>query len=272
MSGHSFLGSLKFDLPVGLLLTGLFYLCIRPLARLLPYPHREACSAICPVVRLPGLRSILVAAVSVVVGAWTHIFWDGFTHANGWCVREFSAHTPALFMIGAYKITIWQILQHGSTVLGLAFLALSYWHYTSRTRFERQRTLLNPIMCNLIWFLLVVPPAVLVIQDNLSVLTAHIGTPYLDEASYEFSYNTTVAYVCAFLPLATIAGVLVSMLEYILIPAGSFPSSKQFEAAKLAKVAAAEFETKEVLSTLGSLRNAANSAAAPVVDSLASKP
>lgn len=259
MLGHSFLGTLKFDLPVGLLLTGLFYLCIRPLARLLPYPHREACSAICPVVALPSLRAILVVAVSVLVGAWTHIFWDGFTHANGWCVREFSAQTPALFVFGAYKITVWQILQHGSTVLGLAFLALTYWRYSHGRRFERQNSILNPLLCNLIWFFLVVPPAVLAIHDNLGVLTAHAGTPYLDEASYEFSYNATVAYVSAFLPLATLAGVVVSLLEYMLIPVSSAPvlSKPSLADSSPATASVLQPEAEEVLATLSSLRAAA---------------
>lgn len=213
MSGHSFLGSLKFDIPVGLILTALFYLCIRPIARLLPYPHREACHAVCPVVSLPSFRSILVAAISVLLGAWTHIIWDGFTHANGWCVKAFSSTTPAMFMLGSYKVTIWHILQHGSTVFGLACLLYAYHRYAYGRRFLKERAMLAPKASVLVWLALLIPPAVFAVNLNLDTLNGPMSFSRIEE----FCSHSAVAYVCLFVPLASTAGVLISLLEYFFL-------------------------------------------------------
>lgn len=213
--GHSWLGSLRFDLPAGLILTALFYLAVRPVSRLLAHPHREALSSVCPVLGLPGVRQLLVVAVSVLLGAWTHIIWDGFTHSNGWCVREFSRFTPPLLMLGSYEITVWHILQHGSTLLGLFLLAWSYGRYAHSRRFLKHKQVLGPVSRCLIWLLMLIPPAVYAITRNMHILKGGITIPGLDE----FSFNATVNYVCLFLPILFGTGIIVSVWEYLRLTA-----------------------------------------------------
>lgn len=219
--GHSFLGSLKFDLPAGLLLTALFYISVRPVARLLPYPHREALSSICPVLKLPSLHNLVIAAFSVVMGAWTHIIWDGFTHANGWCVREFSSFTPALFTLGTYKVTVWHILQHGSTILGLLLLFNAYNFYVHGKRFLKHQQILGVKSRLLIWSLILIPPAVASVSKNIGLLSSGFSIPRFDE----FCFNVIVSYICFFLPLLFVAGVFVSILEYLKRPGREMPAS-----------------------------------------------
>lgn len=210
-TGHSFLGSLSFDLPAGFILLTLFYLNVRSVARLLPYPHREACSAIVPSVVLPSLRAIFVAAISILMGAWTHIIWDGFTHGNGWCVRKFAAVTPTLFTLGNYDVTIWHILQHASTALGLVLLFLAFNRYAHSKRFLKHKSILSGKIKLCVWFLLLILPAVIALSKNLQILKPPFSFPHLDI----FSFNVTVAYICYFLPLLCVTGVFVSLLEYI---------------------------------------------------------
>ena len=54
--------------------------------------------------------------------AATHIAWDSFTHAG----RGVVAHVPALsapvLQVGGVDIGVYKVLQHGSTVVGLAVL------------------------------------------------------------------------------------------------------------------------------------------------------
>ncbi len=213
ISGHSFTGSLRFDIPAGLALVSLFYLFVRPVSRLLPSPHREACSSICPVLKLPGLRSIIIATYSVLIGAWTHVVWDGFTHENGWCVRQLAEYTPTLFSIGGYHVTIWHLLQHGSTFFGLMFLYMAYNRYAHGKRFLKERQLLGPKLRAFVWFLMLTPPGVLAISSNLGYLAKGISFPRLDA----FTFNATVSYICTFIPILCSAGVVLSLLEYILL-------------------------------------------------------
>lgn len=211
--GHSFSGSLTFDVPSGLLLLALFYLTIRPVARLLPYPHREACSAICPVLILPGLRAVLIAAFSVLVGAWTHIVWDGFTHGNGWCVRQLSASTAPLFTIGGCRVTIWHILQHCSTILGLVVLTIAYRRYAYGKRFLKHRGLLGSAMRSWIWAAIVTLPAVNALVGNAEIFHRGFSLSRLDA----FTFHATVSYVYVFLPLVCVTGIMVSLLEYVVM-------------------------------------------------------
>lgn len=238
LAGHSWLGSISFDLPAGLAITALFYLCIRPFSRLLPYPHREACSAVCPVVRLPDLRSLLVASVSVLIGAWTHIIWDGFTHANGWCVRELAPYTPTLFSLGDYNVTVWHLLQHGSTFLGLLLLFLAYSRFAHKKRFLKHQSLFGPKMLAFVWSLILLPSGIFAISNNVEVLGKGINIPSLDE----FVFNATVTYICTFLPLTVFAGVLLSLLEYLFIPLRrpQFPAKAAAPAATLSSLPAIE--------------------------------
>lgn len=212
ISGHSFAGSVTFDIPAGLTLLALFYLTIRPMSRLLPYPHREACSAICPAIELPKISSILIAAFSVLVGAWTHIIWDGFTHANGWCVREVAALTPTLFTVYGYHVSVWQMLQHASSVFGLLVLAYAYNTYAYGKRFLKHKDFLGNKTRFTMLSVLLVSPAVYAITKNIGIMNAEFSIPRLDL----FSFNATITYICVLLPLLALAGIAISLFEYVL--------------------------------------------------------
>lgn len=212
VSGHSFHGSLTFDVPAGLILLSIFYLSIRPISRLLPYPHREACNQICPEIRLPSLSSLLLASFSILIGAWTHIIWDGFTHANGWCVREFAALTPTVFTIYGYNITVWQCLQQASSVLGLIFLAWAYKNYAYGKRFLRQQDYLGgPARFGILLSIAVLPAVYAVATTAKSVLHGSFSMHQLDI----FSFNAIVLYVSIQLPLLIASGILISLYEYV---------------------------------------------------------
>jgi hypothetical protein len=68
----------------------------------------------------------LLAPLSILIGVWTHLLWDSFTHGNGWVVRHYAA-MHAGFSIGPFYTTVNRILQYSSSVAGLAILAVWYW-------------------------------------------------------------------------------------------------------------------------------------------------
>lgn len=122
---HSPLGIVAGCLPLGLLLLVLLQRWHRPLTVLLPAPHRQLIRA--------GLQPaqhaapwLVVAVASLLLGAVTHVVWDAFTHAGRWGVLLVPGLNEPLFDAVGRQFRVFNLLQHLSTVVGLAALALAY--------------------------------------------------------------------------------------------------------------------------------------------------
>ncbi|HET9709544.1 MAG TPA: DUF4184 family protein [Gemmatimonadales bacterium] len=106
---HTPLGILDFCLPTGLAALGLWVHLVRtPTRDLLALPKD---------VRDTSPRWWLVSAAAILLGAATHIVWDGFTHGFDWAVRLVPGlqHTVRL---GSLSIPVFNLVQHTSTVIG----------------------------------------------------------------------------------------------------------------------------------------------------------
>ena len=131
---HTLFGSVLVCLPTGLTLLAALYVLRKPLWYLLPQPHR---SVLAPVVAgPPSLRpsSLLATAVSIVLGAWTHIVWDSFTHKSGWVVKHVTFLQEPPFLIGVTEFPTYQLLQLLSTLVGIAALVAVYCLWIRRSR------------------------------------------------------------------------------------------------------------------------------------------
>lgn len=118
---HSLPALLWFCLPLGMTLYLLFHLLLKaPLAALLPDAWRTRLSAQ-DMLRLPSASGLAIV-VSLLLGALTHLIWDGFTHGTGFGVQALPLLAADLFALGDYHVTPYKLLQHGSTVLGLGLL------------------------------------------------------------------------------------------------------------------------------------------------------
>jgi hypothetical protein len=129
---HSIVGTFLICLPTGLLALGIFYALRKPLCFILPEPHRGVLMplAMTPITWAP--RTFLVAAASILIGAWTHTIWDSFTHSYGWPVHEIEfLHSPQLH-IGEREIPGHKLLQHSSTIVGGLGLILLYFLWLRR--------------------------------------------------------------------------------------------------------------------------------------------
>jgi hypothetical protein len=98
-------------IPTALLACVLFRFFVRPaFAALLPRG----------LVAEPGERGWIATVAAAVVGALTHVFWDGFTHRTGWFVSlvpVLGEPAPGL------PIPWFSLLQHGSTLVGGLLIA-----------------------------------------------------------------------------------------------------------------------------------------------------
>src|SRR5690606_7235327 len=116
---HTIDGLFWFDLPLGILLAFIFHNIVRDsLFDNLPTILKS---------RLTKFKQFdwnnyfkknwLVVAISVLIGAASHIFWDSFTHDHGYFVQAIPALTNTVDILGRQVPTL-KILQHSSTLLG----------------------------------------------------------------------------------------------------------------------------------------------------------
>ena len=123
---HTLPGSFLACVPTGLVLLVLLYLFAKPVCYSLPAPHREVLSPLCPT--FPTRLSLwLMILISLLLGAWTHNFWDAFTHADGWFVQRVAFLRAPAFQTGSSTTHVYLALQEGSTLVGFPILVIAYW-------------------------------------------------------------------------------------------------------------------------------------------------
>ena len=125
-SGHTLAGLLYFNLPVALVIASIFQLVVRwPAVAHLPDWFKGRARAVPLLNWLEYLKQRwAVFAFSAVLGAFTHIFWDAFTHESGYFVQVWPVLTSMVTVMG-YEIMFCRLLQHGSTLVG-GLLILRY--------------------------------------------------------------------------------------------------------------------------------------------------
>jgi hypothetical protein len=122
--GHTLPGLVLFGVPAGLAALWLFERVLRPaaLALLPPETERALAPRAEPVAFWPPPR-LAWLAVLILLGALTHVAWDSCTHAHGWTVRQVPALRASLLTWAGADLRVFKVLQHGSTLAGLALLA-----------------------------------------------------------------------------------------------------------------------------------------------------
>jgi hypothetical protein len=124
-SAHTFVGSVLVCLPIGLVLWATFHLMRKPFCFVLPQPHRCALAAFATTPSSWHPRALISAGVSVLLGTWTHIVWDSFTH-NTWVVKQLPLLRESAFQVGIVEFPWYVLLQHLSTVVGATILIAAY--------------------------------------------------------------------------------------------------------------------------------------------------
>jgi hypothetical protein len=126
---HQFLGSFGFCLPVGVFILMVLYGAILPAIEKLPKHYQRAI----PPLALWPLGSPFAVIVSLLIGSWTHLLWDSFTHTGGWSVEHVPLLQTALFSVGRHTFRVCHLLWYLSSFVGmlLLFIAYDHWRQTS---------------------------------------------------------------------------------------------------------------------------------------------
>jgi hypothetical protein len=67
-----------------------------------------------------------IAMLSILIGSWTHLAWDSFTHAGGWMTRRVAALSAPVTIFG-WQTETSHLLQYVSTAFGLTVLGIWLW-------------------------------------------------------------------------------------------------------------------------------------------------
>ncbi|MBI3911056.1 MAG: DUF4184 family protein [Armatimonadetes bacterium] len=121
---HTIPGIFLLDLPLALLAALLFHQVLKkPLIAHLPVPldRRYAAWSARPWA-LSSVPRWLVFLSSCVIGAVSHLVWDGFTHEGGFFVQHWPALTTGI-SVGARRVPLFRLLQYGSSLVGLLVVA-----------------------------------------------------------------------------------------------------------------------------------------------------
>jgi hypothetical protein len=130
---HSALGVPTVDLVITAVLVLLWYAALRaPIVDLAPAAVRQRVGS----AGLLGWRdrdrswpaAVGLGVAAALIGILTHLVWDAFTHRSSALVQA----VPALHAnLGPLPVSSW--LQHASTVVGLAAIAVWTWFWMRRT-------------------------------------------------------------------------------------------------------------------------------------------
>lgn len=124
--GHTIAGLFYFDLPIVFLFSIVFHLLIKEslIANLPSFLQRR----FQPLKEL-NFKNYLAAnffifSISALLGAGSHIFWDGFTHNGKFFVDNLPIYKDVYFPFQGVKYPLWYALQHISTIVGLAIVSI----------------------------------------------------------------------------------------------------------------------------------------------------
>ena len=124
---HTIPGLFWFDLPSGLLISFVFHNIIRnSLFNNLPNILKSRVSIFTKFDWNKHFsNNWFVVLISILIGAVSHLFWDGFTHNHGFFVEIIPGLSNTIEIFGK-QILILKILQHLSSIFGGLVIAFGF--------------------------------------------------------------------------------------------------------------------------------------------------
>ena len=176
---HSLKGMFLIDLPLSLVALWLFHAYVKqPSTMLLPrgfrarLKPRENGFTFWP----PGRLALIV--VSILTGTATHILWDSFTHPFYWPYRHWSFLSNMVHVPIQGEVQMYKALQTGSSVFGLAVVAVWIWVWYRATE-PHELPAAEPYTRVQIRVITMVVPALAMFGGMLRAY-AHFGVPSVE--------------------------------------------------------------------------------------------
>jgi Domain of unknown function (DUF4184) len=121
--GHTASGAFFLSLPLGFMVLWMFHTFVKdPAARLLPEAVQRRLGNQLDEFRFGGAGRFLLILASLLMGIATHILWDAFTHSGSWFPEHWAFLQQLITLPILGRRTLFRVLQHFSTIAGLATL------------------------------------------------------------------------------------------------------------------------------------------------------
>ena len=137
--GHTLPGTFLLTLPLALVTLWLFHAFVkRPLIAVLPEGLRCRLAPYLGKFRFLGAARFAWIVFSLLVGIATHLLWDSFTHYDTWLYRKWPLLQEKVAVLSFGTLPLYKILQHGSTLVGIAVLAAwsAHWYRSTEPTHE----------------------------------------------------------------------------------------------------------------------------------------
>jgi hypothetical protein len=145
---HRLFGSLAFGLPFGILMLSAFYAFRSPAVEMFPVSAsgKRTLASLCQ----RPVGPLWLAFVSLVIGIWTHVLWDSFTHSDGWIVQHVAILQTPVIHLSQGTGRICHVLWYGSTFagVGVLFIAFERWKqsYTAGVKLSTRQMIQDAII------------------------------------------------------------------------------------------------------------------------------
>lgn len=136
---HTFAGLFWFDLPLVIILAFIFHNIIRnELIDNLPKFLKSRFETFKDFDwNFYFMKNWFVVIISVLIGAFSHIFWDSFIHDTGYFVEKIPSLSEGINLLGT-EIPLLKILQHSSTFIGFFIIAFAIYKLPKSTQVSIQ--------------------------------------------------------------------------------------------------------------------------------------
>jgi hypothetical protein len=131
-TSHTIPALFSFCLPASFMMFWLYHFVIKPpLLALLP---RTVLERLPPSSPLPWrLRNIVPVLIAILLGAFSHIVWDAFTHHDTLATQWLPFLEAPILSRGRHILRVYKFLQYMSTLVGVAVLAFYGMRWYQRT-------------------------------------------------------------------------------------------------------------------------------------------
>jgi hypothetical protein len=119
---HQFLGSIVFGFPVGILMLVILYTFRRTAVSMLPSSLKRTFLPLCA----RPVGPLWIVATSLLAGIWLHVFWDSFTHGDGWITEHLLILQTPVLHFGSRTARVCHLLWYGSSFAGVTWLYRSF--------------------------------------------------------------------------------------------------------------------------------------------------